>query len=124
MDINSIEDIKKVVGVMHDSEFEGNDFFYDESKKVFYLKSHCPIDKNKVYSLEIYNVEKYNPINLDKVNEGKALAGVFNKILIRKNGLELTLLSQDLRIKLNVSSLEGKMEVLSSITQRSSTRRV
>ncbi len=110
MDIKNIGDLKKVVGEMHDSEFEGNDFFYDERKKTFYLKSHCPTDKNKLFSLEIYNVEKYNPINLDKIKQGKALGGVFNEIFIASHGLELTVLSQDLRIKLNLSKLEGKFE--------------
>lgn len=111
MDIKNIKDIKNVVGEMHDSEFEGSDLSFDSDNNIFYLKSYCPKDRNKIFNLEIYNVEKYNPINLDKISEGKALGGVFNDILVGDNGLKLTLLSQDLKIVLNVNKLEGKFEV-------------
>ena len=114
MDINSVEDIKKVVAEMHDSEFEEKDFSFDEKNKVFLLKSRCPSDNSKVFSLEIYNVEEYKPLNLDKVNEGKAFGGVFNNIIIKDNGLDLEIISQDLKISLSLSSLEGKFEVLSN----------
>ena len=112
MDIKSIEDIKKVVGQMHDSEFEGIDLSFDSDNNIFHLKSYCPKDRNKTFNLEVYNVEKYDPINLDKINEGKALGGVFNDILVGDNGLKLTLLSQDLKIVLNVNKLEGKFKVI------------
>lgn len=111
MDIKTAEDIKKVVGEMHDSEFAGSDLSFDMDKKIFRLKSYCPTDKNKIFNLEIYNVEKYDPINLDKINGGKALGGVFNDILVKNNGFELALLSQDLKIILNVNKLEGKFKV-------------
>lgn len=111
MNIKNIADLKRIVGEMHDSEFEGKDFFYDAERKIFTLKSRCSSDKRKIFSLEIYNVEKYNLINLDKVNEGKALGGVFNDIRVDSTGLELKIISQDLKISLSLSKLEGKFAI-------------
>lgn len=111
MDINKAEDIKKIIGEMHDSEFDGSDLSFNPNKNIFYLKSYCPTDRNKVFNLEIHNVEKYDPINLDKINKGKAMSGVFNNILIGDDGLKLTLVSQDLKIVLKINKLGGKFEV-------------
>lgn len=113
MEIKCIKDVEVVAGEMHDSEFEEKDFGFDSEKKIFYLKSHSPEVSGKGFYLEFYNVEKYTPLNLNKIKEGKATGGVFNNIKIRNNGLGLTLISQDLKIILKLSKLEGKFEIKS-----------
>ena len=106
MDIKSIEDLRKVVGEMHDSEFTDKDLLYNSAEGTFSLKTYTP-DKAKEYLLDIYNVKKYEPVNLDKINRGQATGGIFNDVIIKNNGLDLEIISQDLKIKLNVSKLEG-----------------
>jgi len=110
MEIKCIKDIQVAAREMHDSEFEEKDFGFDSEKKLFYLNSHSPEVSRKKFYLEFYNVEKYIPLNLDKIKQGKAIGGVFNDIRIRNNGLHLTLISQDLRIILKLSKLEGRFE--------------
>jgi len=106
MEIKNIEDLKRVVGEMHDSEFIGKDLNYDSQKKTFNLKSRSS-DRLHKFHLAIYNVEEYTSINLDKVNEGKATGGVFNDIGVKNQGLNLEIISQDLRIKLRLGKLAG-----------------
>lgn len=110
MDIKNIDDIKKIVDEMHDSEFDAEDFGFNADKKIFYLKSHSAQNDSEEFYVHFYNVQKYNAVNLDKVNIGKATAGVFGDIKIRDNGLTLEILSQDLRILLKLNKLEGTFE--------------
>jgi hypothetical protein len=107
IEIGSIDSIKTVVGEMHDSEFAAADFGFDSEKKTFFLKSTSFSQPSKIFFLQFNNVEQYEPKNLEKINKGKALAGIFNDIIIRNNGLVLEILSQDLRILLKLSKLEG-----------------
>ena len=110
MEIKNVEDLKKAIDEMHDSEFAGNDFGFYSDKKIFYLNSHSREILGKEFYLEFYNVEEYIPLNLDKIKEGKAVGGVLNNIKIGNNGLDLTLISQDLKIILRLTKLEGKLE--------------
>lgn len=110
MKIESVKDIREIVDEMHDSEFSEADFRFDSNEKTFFLKSYSPISK-KQFLLRFYNVEKYQVVNLDKIREGKATGGIFNDIRIRNGGLNLTLLSQDLRIIIELSKIEGKLTV-------------
>lgn len=103
-------DIEKASGEMHDSEFTEEDFGYDHSTKTFYFKSHLHEDTRTEFFLELYNVEKYTPLNLDRIKEGKATGGVLNDIKVKNHGLNLILISQDLNIQLELSNLEGKFE--------------
>jgi len=111
MKIKNIKDVKIAAGEMHDSEFEEKDFGFDSEKKIFYLRSHSPEVLGKEFYLEFYNVEKYVPLNLDKIKEGKAIGGVFNYIKIGNDGRDIMLISQDLKIKLKLNKLEGKFEI-------------
>ena len=111
MEIKSVKDIKLTAGYMHDSEFGVEDFGFDSEKKIFHLKSHSP-DTGEDFYLEFYNVEMYDPRNLDKVRKGKGLYGVFNTIKLRSKGLKLILLSQDLHIVLRLSEIGGKLEIV------------
>ena len=106
MDIKGVEDLKKVIEVIHDSEFNDKDLKYDPQKRVFSLTTWTS-DRLKEFVLDIYNVEEYKPINLDKANKGQATGGVFNDIAIKDEGLNLEIISQDLRIKLRLSKLGG-----------------
>ncbi|MBI5024956.1 MAG: hypothetical protein HZC18_08200 [Candidatus Omnitrophica bacterium] len=111
MEIKSINDIKIVSGEMHDSEFKAEDFGFNSEEKIFFLKAHSVDNSSKEFYLQFYNVKQYSPINLEKVNKGKATAGVFNNIKIRDKGLALEILSQDLRILLKLNKLDGKLEI-------------
>ena len=108
MEIKKINDLKTAADLMHDSEFNGQDFGYDPREKVFYLKSRST---GKEFSLKVYNVEKYDPVNLEKINMKRATAGVFDDIRIEDKGLSVKILSQDLNIRLRLSKLEGKLEI-------------
>lgn len=83
MDIKNIDDIKKIADEMHDSEFGARDFGFNADRKTFYLKSHFPKSDTEEFYLRFNNVEKYNTVNLDKVNTGKATAGVFGSLKIQ-----------------------------------------
>lgn len=111
MEIRHIKDIKIVAGEMHDSEFAENDFSFNVLEKTFYLRSHSQ-NFSREFHLNFFNVEYYDPINLEKVKAGRAVAGILNDIKIRKNGLVLELLSQDLKILLKLNKLEGIFEIL------------
>jgi hypothetical protein len=111
MDIKSVDDIGVVADKMHDSEFCAEDFGFDSRKKFFYLKTHLPKNTVKKFILQICNVEKYDPINLDKIQARKATGGVFNTIKIKDQGRVLEILSQDLKILLKLSKLEGSLEM-------------
>lgn len=111
MEIKNIEDLKIAAGEMHDSEFNEKDFEFNSERKVFFLNTFSPDPAGKKYLLELYNIDKYTPFNLDKIKKGKATGGVFNGIEIKNNGLDLIVVSQDLRIKLRLNKLAGKFEV-------------
>lgn len=116
MRIKNIDDIKVVIGKMHDSEFTDQDFGFDQKKEIFFLRSHSSeilFKEKKEFHLELYNVKEYNPLNLDKIRKGKALGGVFNYIKIKNNGLGLIIVSQDLKIVLRLSKLEGEFKIIS-----------
>jgi len=108
--IESPRDVKTVVAMMHDSEFTEADFGFDAEKERFFLKSYSPF-RQETFNLQFHNVEKYKTVNLDKIPQRKATGGVFNYIKIRKRGLKLTLVSQDLRIVIEMSKLEGELNV-------------
>jgi hypothetical protein len=108
MDIRTKKDLENAAGEMHDSEFCENDFSFDPVKRIFYLDSFSPEIPGKKFHLEFYNVEEYNPINLEKIKKMQATGGVFNNILFKENNHELTILSQDLKIILRLKSLDGK----------------
>lgn len=108
MEIKDIKDIKFAAGEMHDSEFKEKDFSFDSERKTFRLKSYSKELPGREFYLEFYNVEEYKPLNLDKVRENKATAGVFEDIKIGNNGLNLNIISQDLKIKLKLIKLEGE----------------
>ncbi len=114
MNITNVNDLKTASGEMHDTEFKESDFGYDPERKVFVLRSYSPDIPGKQFRLEFYNVEKYQPINLEEVRALKATAGVFDRIIMKKHGTELTLLSQDLQIRLWLSQLEGKFEIINT----------
>lgn len=109
MQINTVEDIKIVAGKMHDSEFTEENFNYDPQKKTFSLTTVYPELEGKKFSLKFFNVEFFKPINLEKVKINKAIGGVFNDIQIKNNGLDLTILSQDLKINLKLDKLTGEL---------------
>jgi len=95
---------------MHDSEFTDEDFGFDSKNETFFLRSYSSrtSDKErKEFYLEIYNVKKYTPLNLEKIRKGEAIGGVFNTIDVKSNGLKLTIISQDLKIVLRLRKLEG-----------------
>ena len=108
MEIQSIKDIKLVRDIMHDSEFTEEDFDFDCEQKFFRIKSHSP-DTGENFSLELHNVKTYDPQNLDKIRKGKATGGVFNTIKIKRKGLKLIILSQDLHIVLTLDKIEGQL---------------
>lgn len=114
MQIESIEDIRTVIGKMHDSEFEEEDFGFDSKNETFFLRSYSSKNLSKgskEFYLEIYNVKKYTPLNLDKIRKSKAMGGVFNTIDIGHNGLKLSIISQDLNIVLRLSKLKGILKI-------------
>ena len=114
IEIKSIEDIKTIIGEMHDSEFTEEDFGFDSKNETFFLRSYSSkilSKESKEFYLEIYNVKKYTPLNLNKIKKSKAIAGVLNTIDIRNNGLKLTLISQDLHIVLRLRRLEGNLKI-------------
>jgi hypothetical protein len=124
MDVSSVSDLKGVSVLMHDSEFGIEDFGYDSKNKQFHISTNVPVFERRLLFLwkrvpntiseklylELHNVEKYNPKNLDRIKAGKGLTGVFNFIRIRNNGRKLTLVAQDLCIELELSKLEGRFE--------------
>ncbi len=112
--IESIDDIRTVVGKMHDSEFTEEDFGFDPKNETFFLRAYSSRNsskESKEYYLEIYNVKKYTPLNLDKTRNNKATGGIFNTIDIGHNGLKLSIISQDLSIVLRLSKLEGILRI-------------
>jgi len=111
MEIKNIGDLKIAAGEMHDSEFKENDFGFNYEKKSFFLNTFSPDTSNRIYFLELDNVDKYSPLNLDKIKKGKATGGVFDSIEIKNNGLDLVVISQDLRIKLKLNKLAGRFEI-------------
>ena len=122
MEIKTIKDIKSISGIMHDAEFSGGDFSFEPVTRKFFFnaravtmqgrffQTRAPIQSGKRFHLELCNVEEYTPVNLDKILAGKAFGGVLNYIKIRNNGRNLTIVSQDLRIELKLSKLEGLFE--------------
>jgi hypothetical protein len=114
--IESIEDIGTIIGKLHDSEFTEEDFGFDSKNETFFLRSYSPkilSKESKEFYLEIHNVKKYTPLNLDKIKKGKATGGVFNTIDIGHNGLKLSIISQDLNIVLRLSKLKGILRIKS-----------
>ncbi len=124
MDIKSKQDIKIVSNRMHDSEFRGEDFVFDPIESKFtlntryvtmqggrFFKTRSPIQKDIRFHLEFWNVIKCDPINLNKIPEGRIVGGVFNYIKIRGSGKKLTLVSQDLPIVLELSEIGGTFYV-------------
>ncbi len=114
IEIKSIEDIKVIIGKMHDSEFTEEDFGFDSKNETFFLRSYSSkflSKERKEFYLEIYNVKKYTPLNSDKIKKGKATGGVFNTIDIGHNGLKISIISQDLNIVLRLSKLEGILKI-------------
>lgn len=109
MEIVSESDLKKISAIMHDSEFTDADFGFDPKEKKFYLHSRIT-QSGKQLRLEIFNVNKYNPKNLEKINAGKALGGVFNFIKTSGDCKKLIIVSQDLRIELRLTDLSGSFE--------------
>jgi hypothetical protein len=112
--IESMEDIRTVIGKMHDSEFEEEDFGFDSKNETFFLRSYSSkvlSKERKEFYLEIYNVKKYNLLNLDKIKKDKATGGVFNTIDIGQTGLKLSIISQDLNIVLRLSKLKGILKI-------------
>jgi hypothetical protein len=112
--IESAEDIRAVIGEMHDSEFEEGGFGYDSKNETFFLRSYSSkvlSKKRKEFYLEIYNVKKYNLLNVDKIKKGKVTGGVFNTIDIGHTGLKLSIISKDLNIVLRLSKLEGILRI-------------
>jgi hypothetical protein len=112
--IESTEDVRTVIGEMHDSEFNEEDFGFDSKNETFFLRSYSSrisSKESKEFYLEIYNVKKYTPLNLEKNRKGKAIGGVFNTIDIGHNGLKLSIISQDLNIVLRLSKLEGILRI-------------
>jgi len=112
--IESAEDIRTVIGKMHDSEFTEEDFGFDAKNETFFLRSYSSKilrEESKEFYLEIYNVKKYTPLNLDKIRKGETTAGVLNTIDIGHNGLKLSIISQDLNIVLRLSKLKGMLRI-------------
>jgi len=112
--IESIEDIGTVIGEMHNSEFTEEDFGFDPKNETFFLRSYSSKTLNeqrKEFYLEIYNVKKYTPLNSDKTKKDKVTGGVFDTIDIGKNGLKLSIISQDINIVLRLSKLEGILRI-------------
>ncbi|MEJ2355873.1 MAG: hypothetical protein P8Y62_08255 [candidate division WOR-3 bacterium] len=112
--IESTEDIRTVIDEMHDSEFEEEDFGFDSKNETFFLRSYSSKGlnkKRKEFYLEIYNIKKYNILNLDKIKKGKATGGIFNTIDIGHTGLKLSIISQDLNIVLRLSKLKGILKI-------------
>jgi len=121
MEIVSENDLKEVAAKMHDSEFSDADFNFNSDEKKFVLRTHAvtmqgrffqtraPTQSGKCFRLELSNVAKYKT-NLEKLKFGKSIAGVFNYIKIRNKGKKLTLISQDLYIKLELTQLAGRFD--------------
>lgn len=109
MKIQSVKDVRDVSDAMHDSEFGDSDFGFEPRENTFFLKSYSPFLK-EFFSIKLYNVERYQTINLEKIKEGKSVGGVFNYIKIKNNELELILFSQDLQIILKLSKIEGEFK--------------
>ena len=121
MKIRCVEDIKSASNLMHDSEFTDADFSFDSIRKKFVLRTHpvfmqgkivqkrAPMQPDKYFRLELSNVAKCKT-NLKKLNFYKSIAGVFDYIKIQNNGNKLTIVSQDLRIELELTELSGRFE--------------
>jgi len=112
--IESTADIKTVIGEMHNSEFTEEDFGFDAKNETFFLRSYSSkisSNERKEFYLEIYNVKKYNLLNLDEIKKGKVTGGVLNTIDIGHNGLKLSIISQDLNIVLRLSKLKGILRI-------------
>jgi len=107
---------------MHDSEFAEGDFGYHPAEKKFFLQTRIvckqetilqnsiAVQHEKRFRLEIFNVKKYNPVNLFRIQKGQATGGVFNYIKVRDHGKRVTIVSQDLQIMLELTSLAGNFE--------------
>ncbi len=108
MIVSSVQDLKEVSDKMHDSEFSENDFWYKGEEGLFQIRTSTPVEK---FILKLCNVIEYHPVNLEKIKMRKATAGVFDEIKIKNSGLDLTITSQDLSIKLKLSKLEGNLEI-------------
>ena len=121
MEIISENDLKEINAKMHDSEFSEADFIFNSAEKKFVLRTHpvamhgkffqtrAAIQPDICFNLELLNVVKCKT-NLDKLKSGKSIAGVFNFIKMRNNGKNLTIVSQDLRIELELSEFAGRFE--------------
>ncbi len=108
MRIETIADIKTVTEKMHDSEFSDKDFSFNPKKRIFLLKSVSSELPYKEFSLKFFDVENYEPYGLEKVMAKRATAGVFDNIQIKESGRTLIIISQDLKIKLNLKELSGE----------------
>lgn len=124
MQIKEKRDIKLVSAIMHDSEFCDKDFAFDSTENKFvlsaryvtmqggrFLKRRSSVQKDICFHLEFWNVLKCTPSNSDEIPEGRIVGGVFNYIKIRDRGRKLTLVSQDLRIVLELSGIGGTFDV-------------
>lgn len=121
MRITSISDLKDVFAKMHDSEFTENDFKYNPDENKFILLTHiitmqgkiiqtrAPIQSGKRFRLELLNIVKYKS-NLGQLIVGKSTFGVFDHVRIRDAGKKLTIISQDLRIELELDQLAGNFD--------------
>ncbi len=105
--IQNITDLKYSFSLMHDSEFTENDFNYDKEKHLFRINT---VSSKMKYSVELYNVVGCEFFNLDNITKGKATGGVFNYVKIENKGQNLIIISQDLRIGLNLASIEGEFK--------------
>ena len=75
-----------------------------------FFQTRTSIQSDKHFCLELLNVTKYNPIGLEKIKLGKGISGVFNYIKIQDHGKKLTIVSQDLRIELELTQLAGNFK--------------
>ncbi len=126
MELLTIRDLKAVSNIMHDSEFGETDFGYDPKMKLFHITTTPPVFTRKSvlvstrsqnvsgmkYYLELHNVHRCTPKGLNKVRTYEGIGGVFNNIRVRKKGRELTILSQDITIELEVTELGGRFETI------------
>lgn len=119
MQIRCRGDLERAVGEMHDSEFQERDFGVDVENKRFHIRSYSVEGQRREFLLELYNVEEYTPLNLERIRQGRAMGGVLDDIRVKEQGLDLTLVSQDLRIRLKLSKLEGKFEIRASPEEES-----
>ena len=114
IEIENIEDVRTTIDKMHASEFTEEDFGFDSKNETFFLRSYSSKVLNKErkeFYLEIYNVKKYTPLNLDKIGKGKAITGIFDTIDIGHNGLKLSIITKDLNIVLRLRKLKGILRI-------------